>query len=51
MTNSKFEYLNTKQIPNPKFKTPNGLHLGHWDIRNWDLFSTSNLDFRIWGLV
>jgi len=43
--NSKFEYRNSKQIRNSKFKCSKRFEI--WNLKNWDLFRISNLGFRI----
>ncbi|MBM3283023.1 hypothetical protein FJY90_02105 [Candidatus Gottesmanbacteria bacterium] len=41
--NSKFEYLNSKQILNSKLQFSK--QFGIWNLRNWDLFRISDLGF------
>jgi|GEM_PF-1565156 len=45
-TNSNIEALNTKQILNTNFSTPQTF--GIYDLNNLDLFMISRLGFSIW---
>ena len=62
LSNSKFEYRNTKQIPNsnsPMFKTiavvqlTSSYYFGHWNFEHSDLFRASCLpcSSRAWAVM